>query len=115
MKKSVMKKWVKALRSGEYTQAKGVLVDSQDNFCCLGVLCNLAPDSVRGEWEVDQDGDYYMFEEITILPQKIMDWSGVQSPVGRTNDFDLILSTENDNGKPFNEIADLIEDNYKKL
>lgn len=31
--------WLKALRSGEYVQAKGAL-RTQSGFCCLGVLCD---------------------------------------------------------------------------
>lgn len=30
-------KWIKALRSGEYTQCKGVMFDGQGGHCCLGV------------------------------------------------------------------------------
>ena len=33
-----MKKWVKALRSGKYKQAKGSL-QTGDGFWCLGVAC----------------------------------------------------------------------------
>ena len=45
MNKTIMKKWVKALRSGKYKQGRGTLcqVDKKGNesFCCLGVLCDL--------------------------------------------------------------------------
>lgn len=45
MDKTIMKKWVKALRSGKYKQGRGTLcqVDKKGNesFCCLGVLCDL--------------------------------------------------------------------------
>ena len=34
------KKWVAALRSGKYEQAKGWLREG-DKFCCLGVACDL--------------------------------------------------------------------------
>jgi hypothetical protein len=38
--------WIKALRSGEYEQGMGKLqVDGK--FCCLGVLCELAPNVHR--------------------------------------------------------------------
>lgn len=33
--------WVKALRSGEYKQGIGKLRE-RDEFCCLGVLCQVA-------------------------------------------------------------------------
>lgn len=38
--KENIKKWVKALRSGEYNQNKGKL-QNEDGFCCLGVACDL--------------------------------------------------------------------------
>lgn len=37
----VLKKWLKALRNGEYTQGKCMLYNEEDrSFCCLGVLVN---------------------------------------------------------------------------
>lgn len=36
LKKSDKKKWVKALRSGEYIQGNGTLF-YDDKYCCLGV------------------------------------------------------------------------------
>lgn len=45
LKKKIKDRWVKALRSGEYSQGKNVLRDHEDNFCCLGVLCNLHAES----------------------------------------------------------------------
>lgn len=45
MKKAIMNKWVKALRSGKYKQCKEDLcqVDDKGNlsYCCLGVLTQL--------------------------------------------------------------------------
>lgn len=47
MDTDVKERWVAALRSGEYTQAKGNLKvklegDGRYGHCCLGVLCDLA-------------------------------------------------------------------------
>lgn len=49
MKPEIKTKWVAALRSGEYTQASGELVENAatKRFCCLGVLSDL---SAIGEW-----------------------------------------------------------------
>ena len=45
MKKRVLTKWLKALRSGKYKKGRGALcqIDKQGNqsFCCLGVLCDM--------------------------------------------------------------------------
>jgi hypothetical protein len=42
MKPEIKQAWVKALRSGEYTQGLQQLKTNTDRFCCLGVLCDLA-------------------------------------------------------------------------
>lgn len=34
-------KWIEALRSGDYEQARGTLYDGE-GYCCLGVLCKVA-------------------------------------------------------------------------
>ena len=34
-------KWVEALRSGEYKQAR-LMLEDDGRFCCLGVLCKVA-------------------------------------------------------------------------
>lgn len=43
MDEAVKKKWVEALRSGQYQQARGAikrtLPDGTAAYCCLGVLC----------------------------------------------------------------------------
>lgn len=44
MNKAIKQKWVKALRSGRYTQGRGRLeriVDGERHNCCLGVLCRV--------------------------------------------------------------------------
>lgn len=43
--------WIKALRSGKYKQGMGFLRDSQDGYCCLGILCDLAgyPSTLEGK------------------------------------------------------------------
>ena len=46
MNKEYKKLWLEALRSGDYKQARGRLMDVDDDFnktyCCLGVLCKVA-------------------------------------------------------------------------
>jgi len=118
MKKTVMKKWVKALRSGEYSQGEGQLVDSRDNFCCLGVLCNLAPTKI-GTWlEHPYGGWAFGTKEAFFdshLPKSVMKWSGMNSDHGRLPCRLISLMNHNDRGMSFSEIADLIEKNWEKL
>lgn len=43
LKHEVKEKWLKALRSGEYKQGRNTLYNPDtDQYCCLGVLCELA-------------------------------------------------------------------------
>lgn len=38
MDKRLKRKWLKALRSGQYKQGKGALVNEAGAYCCIGVL-----------------------------------------------------------------------------
>jgi len=108
MNTKVKAKWLKALRSGEYEQGTGVLVNEKDRFCCLGVLCNI---SGRGEWEKRPEHEdwYYKINDQDYryggLPRGIAKWSEVQSYQ------ELSLVGMNDGGHSFGEIADYIEEN----
>lgn len=116
MKKDIADKWVKALRSARYTQGVGALRPPLNTFCCLGVLCDLAP-STTGEWS----GDGYVFEgpngpavEKEVLPTPVLDWAGLKSHTGQLP-ASSALSTLNDTGKSFDDIADIIEKNWEEL
>lgn len=126
MKKSVMKKWVKALRSGEYVQGKYGLISNDDKFCCLGVLCDIAPKDL-GYWgEIEKD--YWAFVHKidgvecynpTLLPFNVQKWSGmfsVRGIVRGTIDGGVSLSVLNDlRNYNFEQIADYIEENWETL
>lgn len=93
------KKWVEALRSGEYKQCKERLTDGTA-FCCLGVAAFISPVPPQ-EWRVK-----------VALPESIMEWLGLEGTEGEYfNGTKLTaLSALNDyDGKTFAEIADLIE------
>lgn len=100
-KKEVYKRWIKALRSGEYKQSNSRL-RSGSGFCCLGVLCDLAAKDGGPQW----DGSYYgpVKEHIWAFPDDIM----VDFMVSDGEAFSK-LAEMNDNGKSFKEIADYIE------
>lgn len=74
MNEKLKKKWVAALRSGDYQQGTGslkkretvwseekqhfVYVSDSEKYCCLGVLCELLP---KGRGEFDPKGNYFTF------------------------------------------------------
>ena len=103
------RKWVEALRSGEYRQTSGVLRD-RDGFCCLGVLCDL---SKTGEWV--KDGGDWRYEglhssDVATLPKPVQQLVGLRTNFGRINGSQgHNLSEMNDIEYSFASIADVIE------
>lgn len=116
MNKEYKEKWIAALRSGKYKQGKGVLRNSNNEFCCLGVLCDIVlkdnPDI--GSWKNTSDNCYYFSTGIvdydyTYLPQVISDITGINRR-GEFSENSAPLTTYNDSyGITFNQIADIIE------
>ena len=112
MKKDIMQKWVSALRSGKYKQGKALLRSAQNEYCCLGVLCDLmSPDT----WKRPYGSGYYYDNSISSLPSSTISWSGMTSSLGRVSSESASLAYMNDSGSTFNDIADIIEANYKEL
>lgn len=113
---AIQQKWVDALRSGEYKQGAGRLRYSDDNsFCCLGVLCELAAQAgVIGPYD-PLEGRYDGAS--ATLPPSVMGWAGLEDNRGRYvgQDNSKELSQENDGGKTFAEIADIIASEPEKL
>lgn len=117
-------KWVEALRSGEYKQGKNRLRSNDDEFCCLGVLCDqMQKAGVMPFWEtIKMDGiedtSYRCAGEITHLPIQAAELVGLTTPDGAfkadskyppTVRVTSSLMLWNDEGKTFEEIANLIE------
>ena len=126
MNSEVKAKWLEALRSGEYKQARYMLKSCNDAFCCLGVLCDIYIDEVEGCW-VSDEGDhtegYSMinFNKLerakTDLPPSVIEWANLEEAnpqvfVGHCTSCDARFNTLtelNDSGKDFEFIADLID------
>jgi hypothetical protein len=127
MRAAALDAWLNALRSGEYRQGMGRLCTASLNgatksFCCLGVLSDLAVKEGACVWSkyphpqeaegVDNERHY--------LPEAVIEWSGLQELSAEQITLkDLVVSTDdsvfehisdlNDRGRPFTEIADVIE------
>lgn len=112
MKEEVKEKWLHALRSGNYKQGVGRL-RTDDEFCCLGVLCDLYPEGYWREGKDEEvDGVMYTYRlskdpiyERIGFPQSAITHLWAEIP----SDFVDNLAGMNDNGKSFEEIADVIE------
>lgn len=105
-------KWVESLRSGEYRQGTHSLRDNVGGFCCLGVACDLfRKEEGVGEW--DEDRNFYTGSERVhgVLPCLVRDWLGLREEMGHYGQAGsgTALYIDNDRGKSFAEIADIIE------
>ena len=96
-------KWVEALESGEYKQATGVLFDG-DGYCCLGVACHIAGASIQAP----RDGNLSRY-------LGVRDFLGLSDDVGSFENWTGSLTSLNDAGKSFAEIAALIRSQPKGL
>lgn len=116
---------VDALRSGNYRQGQGQLrrklvqADAQfDEYCCLGVACDI---SGVGSWQPQPESQDYVYEmpdgtgDSIYLPRAVSDWLGwAEDGAIRVNDSIRspgTLASLNDDGKSFLDIAQAIEDN----
>ena len=108
--------WVKALRSGEYKQARGQL-RKEDTYCCLGVACDLYGKHVLKEdrWKPFKDSplSYTFLGQGGALPRQVVKWLGLKRSCtfGHLKDCTTLMQVNDDpkNEEGFNGIADLIE------
>ena len=75
MNPEVKQLWLDALRSGKYEQGKLMLRPTDNSYCCLGVLCEIAQESGIGQYvpseehagftfkHTDSDDDYDFYYE----------------------------------------------------
>lgn len=144
MDKTIAKRWVDALRSGEYEQGRNRLAqqtqDGRVEYCCLGVLCELAvKDGVippKTPYDRVLDSGIFAYEGIATAmpPAAIESWAGIPdesddsryrvsvTPEVATQleanyldpEYGHFPELNDDLGLTFDEIADLIELTYLK-
>lgn len=105
------KKWVKALRSGKYRQAKHALKTNL-GFCCLGVACELYKKSGNALSLKKRDGNWRYGGNAEFLPPRVQRWLGLAFSDGHFLNRDGTadhLTTLNDKGNSFETIASIIE------
>jgi hypothetical protein len=124
MNETIKRQWIDALRSGEYKQGKKKLRSTENQFCCLGVLCDLAAKQGIGKWDACPAGeDRFYFSDEKKPPHPfaktssgieptdaVCEWAGLENadPIVSENEEDT-LSFLNDLGKDFETIAIYIE------
>jgi hypothetical protein len=132
MNQTVIRRWVEALRSGDYRQGQDrlevVSSDSDDaaqsSFCCLGVLCDLAvQDGIIGRRVRHLEGDVTVYfgddndRDQYYLPKKVVEWAGLEDLIGSGSDdprdvfvHGIGLTARNDCGESFEQIANAVEE-----
>ncbi len=100
--------WTASLRSGKYKQGAGELMDSKNNFCCLGVGClvNDIPYDIMINMGVPDDLNYSGIPEwLKYINDDFSNKTGVSlsslNDEGYHDEIPVVFS--------FDEIADLIE------
>jgi hypothetical protein len=113
LKPEVKAKWLEALRSGNYRQGRGLLRNLENDYCCLGVLCDVDTETEQC-WYLGFGAYKFGVNESTVeleyfqrlcVPDKqtsLLHYHDIRQRLIRMNDKE---------GKSFTEIADYIEEN----
>jgi hypothetical protein len=111
------KKWIKALRSGEYTQTTSYL-HNREGSCCLGVAAQEFITDFVVVAEVPASYKYGMSTsysgENKSAPGYVVDALGLYDEEGNPAQYSSrkeALVVLNDEGRSFGEIADILEAN----
>ena len=120
MNKRIKKKWVAELRSGKYTQIQEKLKDPRNGRCCLGVLCELyleehpedkAPKGKHKFYNVSEES--YACDSFALPNDKVYKWAGFSANrVLVSKERIGAAQVYNDSGFSFEEIAQMIEEQW---
>lgn len=110
--KEVRELWCEALESGEYKE--GVEVLARDgNYCCLGVLADLA---VKHDIITSFDGE---MSDLADDLEPVQNWAGLSYCDGSYQSERAVmensLAGDNDEGKSFKQIAEIIRSEPRGL
>jgi hypothetical protein len=115
MNKEIKDKWLKALRSGEYKQGQNYLKQNCEvyRYCCMGVLVDIG---LEGEWrEILSSGRYKFYpageNEDGRTFHEFINGQEYLDKLSITMEQQKALANMNDDGIPFWQIADWIEEN----
>ena len=113
--KSIKQKWIDALATATYKQGREVL-RNKDEFCCLGVLCDIYSKETGVEWKLLDDVSETMEIErcVSYLPIEVEKWAGLDShnpmvKIESLGTFSLIWVNDSFN-YTFPQIAELIRE-----
>ena len=104
--KEILETWASNLRSGDYTQATNSFRTENEEYCAVGVLCNMLDPNM---WVKDEaNGDYLWRDKNSVHPK-------IEARTGIPETFvDHVIYLNDYKGRSFNHIADCI-DNFVSL
>lgn len=113
LKPEIKALWLEALRSGKYKQGQDQLRDRGNNFCCLGVLCNLHAQAhpkfakkQKNPEEYDKSGGY---PSLRVSKWAFENWTPNTDKDVEIKTLDTSLVKMNDGGESFKRIARVID------
>ena len=118
MPKKTLKKWLEALRSGDYRQTSTGTLCAIDRkgpkFCCLGVLEHV----LTGGVETESGGKYFrQYPTKEWLEENKISFTNsnghaINDPIVEYDGREVNISQINDNGSKFVTIANIIEKQF---
>ena len=118
------RKWVAALRSGEYQQGSGSLKAAGNGgtlaaptteflLCCLGVACDVYNPNGWVECADEVDNYDWQFPEVDLDAGELQvcEYNENTLPFISVHDASTLISMNDDDGANFEVIADFIEEN----
>lgn len=121
MNDAVRELWKAALISGDYEQGRGVLRNTENRYCCLGVLCDLyIKETGKGRWVAHLGHVGYIFRDnddfdsnSSVLTSSIGKWAGLESADPKVlcsdGEHRRLSVLNDDRGATFSEIAELLD------
>lgn len=112
-RRTLVKDWLAALRSGNYKQITGFL-HTEDGFCPFGVLCDVVDSEAWIEKSPKPKIDKKVFEWIGQHDEMSSTWQlspELYDMVGMTPSIEFEIIKRNDKlGQPFKVLADYIQE-----
>lgn len=120
MKKAIAMKWAKALESGKYQQGTGRLHNvNKDQFCCLGVLCDIVKKDVSGSWMGSEFITLSGGSGVHAPPCSVVEFAGLKAREGQLTYGKIghtsLMSFNDSRRFSFKKIASIIRRRYKDL
>lgn len=106
MNQDIKREWVAKLRSGEYEQGRERLRSEGNQYCCLGVLCEVGVEDGMIEPPILMGENYSYNMNTGFLPDALVKEYGISAQETIT-----LMGMNDEKNMSFSEIAQYIEQN----